>query len=102
LIALQAEIDAAHREVASGAPADTLDARFDAIEALISGSNSDISALEQEIREAHLTINNVEGTLDSRFDAIDGGTVPSRTLPDIITEVNGARSSYGSINARLN
>jgi len=40
-----------------------------------------------EINDAHRDTND---TLDARFDSIDGGTAPSRTLPDVISEVNGA------------
>jgi len=47
-------------------------------------------AIEQEIANAHITNG---ATLDARFDNIDGGSVPTRTLPDVITEVNAAHRS---------
>ena len=108
LQALYEEITAAHRAVEEGESPDTLAERFQSIENRVNALETDttlsdrVDAIATEISEAHLTNNEVEGTLDSRFDAIDGGTIPTRTLPSIITEVNAGRGSYDSINARLN
>ena len=77
----------------------TLDERFEDIEGAANLSKTDITNIKQEISEARL---NANSTLDARFDAIDGGSAPSRTLPNVISEINAARGVYDSINARLN
>ena len=58
-----------------------LDARLDSIEA---ARLSHIDELSGET---------IYDTLDDRFDAIDGGATPSRTLPNLIKEVEDAYSS---------
>jgi hypothetical protein len=50
--------------------------------------NDAITAIKTEVDGAHYGTDG--NTLDKRFDLIDGGSKPDRTLPSIITEVNGA------------
>ena len=106
--AVKSEIEDAHRTLhdGSGTPLeDSLRLRFEDLESSITSSNSDISDIRQEINEAHIVINSVTSTLDGRFDAIDGGTAPTRTLPSIITEINNAHRSTvanDTLNQRFN
>ena len=58
-----------------------------------------IDAAQGEINAAHYGTDG--NTLDKRFDLIDGGSAPSRTLPDLIDEVETARDTYASVNARF-
>jgi hypothetical protein len=50
-----------------------------------------IDTAQNEINAAHYGTDG--DTLDKRFDLIDGGSAPSRTLPNLITEVENARVS---------
>jgi hypothetical protein len=71
-----------------------------------SGTDREFTALddrfeniETEIAGAHITGGT---TLDARFDNIDGGGVPTRTLPNLITEVNAAhRDTNDTLDARF-
>lgn len=48
-----------------------------------------IDAAQNEINAAHMS-EPVVNTLDERFDNIDGGTIPDRTLPSVIDEIEEA------------
>ena len=90
------EIGNAHSSTAfasegSNATYDNLDERFEA------GENR-IVDIEAEIAGAHHT---TATTLDARFDAIDGGGQPSRTLPSVISEIETARDGQNSLHARI-
>lgn len=78
---------------------DSLAKRFNDIVSLLTTDGTSIDAIQQEIREARL---NNDSTLDARFDAIDGGSAPSRTLPNVINEINAGRGAYDTLNARFN
>ena len=91
------EINAAHESTAftsGGAAAtyDNLDARFEDDETRILGINSEINAAHK----------NYASTLEERFKAIDGDSKPSRTLPNVIAELETARNGADNLNTRLN
>lgn len=54
--------------------------------------NTRLTAVEGELNDAHIA--GGATSLDARFDSIDGGSAPSRTLPNLITEVENARTSH--------
>lgn len=60
---------------------------------------SDVSTIQGELDGARIG----NTSLDDRLDAIDGGSNPSRTLPNVITELNNSHmGDYTNLNARLN
>ena len=104
--ALQTEVGAAHR---SGVQNDTLDNRFDDVEADISsietaidhvqGENDEVpNGLKQRMTAAESAITTINDTtipdLDTRLDAIDGETTPTRTLPNVIGEIDTAHREH--------
>lgn len=84
------EIGAAHRENVAN---DTLKQRFESNEADIAAAQSDINAIENELKDARPQIGTDEedkpiyGTLDNRFDSIDG------QISQIENELNTAHIS---------
>ena len=87
-------------------PDDTLDGRFDDIESAINGLIIDKNALNQALQIAGGQ--NSQGgqqTLVDRLNAIDGTSTPTRTLPNVIselTEAHGTNNVYGTLNNRFN
>ena len=91
------ELDNAHSSTAFAS--DGLNATYESLDLRLEAGESRIVGLETEVNNAHYT---GAATLDARFDAIDGGGQPSRTLPSIISEVETARNGANSLNTRLN
>jgi predicted site-specific integrase-resolvase len=78
----------------------TLEQRFKADELKIKDVETEIGdAHRVGLRDAN--DEPIDDTLDRRFDDIDGGNKPSRTLPSVISEVETARDGAASLHARL-
>ena len=77
-----------------------LDTDYNSLDARFEADEGKILAVEQEIAAAHQ--GSTSPTLDDRFDHIDGGGRPTRTLPSVIDELETARNGADNLNARLN
>ena len=96
--------------------ANDLDSRLDTVETTLNTNTTGLLARMTTVEEDIDNLEAADTAFDTRIDAIDGGSTPSRTLPNLITEVENARSSnvkgttenneltphvYGSLDARL-
>ena len=88
-------------EGAKRTEADTLNARFSAVETRAGEALGAVNTLTETINNAGVG----SGTLAQRLAAIDGGTTPARTLPNVIEEItaaHGANNVHGTLDNRFN
>lgn len=92
-------------ETAKGTNYSTLGERIDAIEGQSSTLLQGYNSINQSLTNAGGVNNNGESqTLMARLNAIDGGSNPTRTLPNVIAEItdaHGTNNVYGNLNNRF-